>query len=166
MSDPTLAPTGLIVGRFCPPHLGHRHLIDVATTQVDRLVVFVNARSTEPIPGELRAQWLADLHPRVNVILLAHDLPTDFDDPDLWNRWMAMFRQAWPEADGPHVVFSSEPYGSELARRFGAAEVCVDPDRSTVPISATMIRQDPLAHLDQLAPAVRQWVEAWAQRPG
>jgi len=156
-----MAPTGLIIGRFCPPHLGHSHLIDSATPQVDRLVVFVNARTSEPIPGALRAGWLAELHPQVHVVLVEHDLPTDFNDPELWNRWMAMFRNAWPEPVGPHVVFSSEPYGSELARRFGAAEVCVDPGRATVPISATMIREEPLAHLDMLAPVVREWVRQW-----
>jgi HTH-type transcriptional repressor of NAD biosynthesis genes len=162
MATTIRTPTGLIIGRFCPPHLGHSHLIDVATDQVDQLVVFVNARAGEPIPGSLRAGWLAELHPQAKVVLLEHDLETDFDDPDLWNRWMAMFRQAWPEPEGPDVVFSSEPYGSELARRFGAAEVSVDPGRTTVAISATMIREQPLAHLDQLAPPVRDWVREWA----
>lgn len=166
MAVTSLAPTGLIVGRFCPPHLGHSHLIDVATAQVDRLVVFVNAQGSEPIPGALRAGWLAELHPQVKVVLVEHNLPTDFNDPDLWNRWMAMFRSHWPEPTGPHVVFSSEPYGSELAQRFGAREVCVDPDRATVPISATMIREAPLAHLDRLAPPVRQWIQQWARAGG
>ena len=74
--------TGLIIGRFCPPHLGHSHLIDRAASQVDQLVVFVNTRDDEPIPGELRAGWLADLHPDVTVVEVRHDLPTDFGDAD------------------------------------------------------------------------------------
>ena len=39
-----LLTTGLIVGRFCPPHLGHSHLIESAAAQVDQLVVFVNTQ--------------------------------------------------------------------------------------------------------------------------
>ncbi len=35
----------------------------------------------------------------------------------------------------------------------------VDADRATVPVSATMIRTDPLANLHHLAPPVRAWVE-------
>ena len=58
------------------------------------------------------------------------------------------------------AVFSSDAYVSELADRFGAVAVMVDPDRSTVPISATQIREAPADHLDRLAPAVRAGVEA------
>ena len=87
-------------------------------------------------------------------------MPTDFDDPELWNRWMALFRERWPHDDGPHVVFSSDPYVDELADRFGAEAVVVDADRTTVPISATQIRTAPGDHLDRLAPVVRAWVEA------
>ena len=158
--------TGLIIGRFCPPHLGHSHLIRTAAGRVEQLVVFVNTRSSEPIPGHLRAGWLAELHPDVRVVEVRHDLDTDFADPELWDRWMALLQAHWPLPDGPDVVFSSEGYGSELAKRFGAEGVSVDPGRDEVPISATQVREAPLEHLDFLAPAVREWVEAWArQRP-
>ena len=40
---------GLIVGRFCPPHLGHSFMIDAAAAKVDQLVVMVNTRDGEPI---------------------------------------------------------------------------------------------------------------------
>ncbi len=159
------AATGLVIGRFCPPHLGHSYLIATAAEHVERLVVFVVTRDGEPIPGPRRAEWLAGLHPDVTVVEVSHELPTDFDDPDLWERWMALFRQRWPlDGDGPDVVFSSESYGDELARRFGAAAVSVDPSRTAVPVSATMIRERPLEHLDLLAPPVAEWIEAWARR--
>ncbi len=156
--------TGLVIGRFCPPHLGHSHLIASAARQVERLVVFVNTRDDEPIPGELRAAWLARLHPEATVVEVRHDLPTDFDDLELWERWVALFRSRWPLATGPHVVFSSEPYGIELARRLGAVAVAVDPERATVPVSATMVRERPLDHLHHLAPEVAVWVADWGRR--
>jgi len=151
--------TGLIVGRFCPPHLGHRYLIDEAAGQVDELVVFVNTRDGEPVPGALRAGWLAEQHPDVHVVEVRHDLDTDFSDEVLWSRWIGLFRGCWPLESGPDVVFSSDHYAGELARRLGATCVVVDADRSTVPISATMIRERPAEHLDYLAPPVRTWVE-------
>ena len=162
MTDAT-DPTGLIVGRFCPPHLGHSHLIDEASRAVDHLVVMVNTRDGEPIPGEKRAAWLAELHPDVTVVEVRHDLPTDFDDEQLWERWMALFRAHWPYDDGPDVVFSSEPYGEEIARRFGARAVAVDPARTAVPVSATLIRERPLEHLQFLAPPVRAYMEQQAR---
>jgi NadR type nicotinamide-nucleotide adenylyltransferase len=153
--------TGLIVGRFCPPHLGHHHLIRTAAERVDHLVVYVNTRDGEPVPGELRARWLAEDHPDVSVVEVRHALDTDFGDEDLWRRWVALFRARWPvEGEGPTVVFSSDPYAAELARRLGAECVVVDADRETVPISATLVRERPADHLEYLSPSVRTWVEA------
>ena len=153
------APTGLVIGRFIPPHLGHSHLIEAAARQVDRLVVMVNSREGELVPGDLRATWLAELHQRARVVEVRHDLDTDFNDPELWSRWVTLFSSHWPYEDGPHIVFSSEPYGGELGRRMGASAVTVDGDRATVPISGTQIRAQPRQHLDYLAPVVRAWVE-------
>ncbi|HEY3485369.1 MAG TPA: adenylyltransferase/cytidyltransferase family protein [Ilumatobacteraceae bacterium] len=151
--------TALIVGRFDPPHLGHSYLIESAGEVADRVVVFVNSKPTDAVDGALRRGWLAELHPDVDVRELRHELATDFDDEDLWNRWMALFRSHWPLDDGPHAVISSDPYVMELARRFGAEPLVVDAERRTVPISATMVRNHPAAHLDRLAPPVRRWVE-------
>jgi nicotinamide mononucleotide adenylyltransferase len=101
------------------------------------------------------------------VVEVRHDLRTDFDDQDLWQRWMDLFRSKWPlDGDGPDIVFSSEPYGDEIARRFGAVAVAVDPSRTAVPVSATLIRERPLEHLHFLAPPVRAWVEAQARGAG
>jgi len=55
-------------------------------------------------------------------------------------------------------VFSSEAYGEELARRFGAQAVIVDPQRIKVPVSGTAVRADPVAHWGLLGPGVRGWL--------
>jgi len=152
--------SGLIVGRFDPPHLGHSYLIEEAARRCNRLVVFVNSGLADAVPGALRTRWLAELHADVTVVEVVHALPTDFGDEGLWQRWIDLFRAEWPLDEGPEVVFSSDPYVSELAERLGAEARVVDAERATVPISATMVRTDPAAHLDRLAPPVRAWVEA------
>jgi HTH-type transcriptional regulator, transcriptional repressor of NAD biosynthesis genes len=155
-------PTGLIVGRFNPPHLGHSYLIEWATSRCDQLVVSVNTRDGEAVPGSLRARWLASLHdgPGVQVVENRHDLGTDWNDEDLWARWIALFRAIWPHPTGPHAVVSSDPYVAELARRLGADALICDAERARVPISATEIRERPADHLAFLTPPVRAWVEA------
>jgi hypothetical protein len=135
-------------------------MIERATAHCEELVVFVNSSvERDAVPGDLRARWLADLHPEVRVDEVRHRLWNDWEDEELWSRWMDLFRSHWPHDDGPHVVFSSDPYVDELARRFDAASVVVDADRAAVPISATMIRTDPVAHLEFVAPEVRAWIE-------
>ncbi|MET0144944.1 MAG: adenylyltransferase/cytidyltransferase family protein [Ilumatobacteraceae bacterium] len=157
---PSRAATGLVIGRFDPPHLGHSFLIEQAAARCDQLAVYVNSSTVrDAAPGDLRAAWLADLHPGVRVIEVVHDLPTDWGDEGLWLRWIELFQRHWPFATGPDLVCSSDPYVAELARRLGAEPVVVDADRVNVPISATRIRDDPAAHLAMLAPPVRAWVE-------
>ncbi|MEI7753488.1 MAG: adenylyltransferase/cytidyltransferase family protein [Actinomycetota bacterium] len=160
MSNDERYSTGLIIGRFNPPHLGHSFMIDWAAQRTDQLVVFVNTRDGELVPGHLRAQWLAELHPHVSVVEVRHDLENDFNNEELWAKWMLLLRSRWPHDTGPHVVFSSDAYIAELARRFDAQAVVVDAERVTVPISATQIREAPADHLDRLAPSVRAWVQA------
>ena len=153
--------TGLIVGRFDPPHLGHSYMIDAAAAQVDRLVVYVNSSFVrDTVPGELRATWLAGAHPNVEVRVVRHRLGTDWADEELWAKWIALFRRHWPHESGPEAVFSSDSYVSGIAERLDAQAVSVDPHRVAVPISATQIRADPEAHLDKVHPPVRQWIES------
>jgi HTH-type transcriptional repressor of NAD biosynthesis genes len=123
--------------------------------------VYVNSSfSRDAVPGELRAAWLAEAHPTVEVRVVRHSLGTDWSDEDLWARWIALFRDHWPHEGGPHAVFSSDAYVSGIADRLDAEAVTVDPDRTTVPVSATQIRDEPAAHLDKVTPPVRQWIES------
>ena len=59
---------GLIVGKFYPPHRGHKHLIDTARAQVDDLAVIVcrklfrdedeiQTRSLTPTRLSFRKSW-------------------------------------------------------------------------------------------------------------
>lgn len=144
---------GLVVGKFYPLHVGHSHLIRSAVRACDRVTVEVIASSVETIPLERRAAWLREEHPTVRVVTALDDTPVDFDSPDAWEAHTAFIAGLLPEpAD---AVFTSDPYGDELARRLGAAWVQVDAGRAVNPVSGTRIRGDLAAHWHELAPAVR-----------
>lgn len=134
-------------------------MIEWARVRCRNVVVFVNTRDGETFPGPLRATWLQELHPEVTVIEVAHTLHNDWNDEELWAKWILLFRSKWPLPDGPHVVVSSDFYIEELARRLGADALVCDPERANVPISATLIRNDPVTHLSRVAPVVREWIE-------
>jgi HTH-type transcriptional regulator, transcriptional repressor of NAD biosynthesis genes len=61
--------TGVVAGKFLPPHRGHKYLIDTARAAVDHLDVLVCARDDQPIDGSTRAVWLREIHPGVDVHL-------------------------------------------------------------------------------------------------
>jgi HTH-type transcriptional repressor of NAD biosynthesis genes len=150
---------GLVVGKFYPPHAGHHALIDAAAKACDRVTVVVAPRSTESVPLDLRVAWLREAHavdPHVRFVGVHDDHPVDYDDPAVWDLHCTIFREA--AADPVDAVFSSEAYGDELARRFGAVHVCVDSERGAVNVSGTAVRADPVAHWDLVGPGVRSWL--------
>ncbi len=141
---------GLVIGKFYPPHRGHKFLIDSALEQVDHLDVILCARPDQSIPGSVRASWLRTIHPTVNVIEVA-DPGRDHDS----QFWADYTRKILGHA--PDVVFTSEEYGERYAHLLGSIHVSVDPERHRVPVSGTQIRQNPMAHLDFLEPCVRAY---------
>ncbi|MEU3602916.1 AAA family ATPase [Streptomyces sp. NPDC006798] len=146
---------GLVLGKFYPPHAGHHHLVSTAADRCDLLTVLVCAATVESVPLADRVAWLREVHqdPAIRVVGTVDDIPMDVRDPAIWDAHMAVFRAAVPEP--VDAVFTSESYGAELGRRFGADAVCVDPARSLFPVSGTAVRADPAAHWDFLRPPVR-----------
>ncbi|MFJ4467115.1 AAA family ATPase [Streptomyces sp. NPDC089424] len=144
---------GLVLGKFYPPHAGHHHLVRTARDRCERLTVLVCASSVETLTLEDRVAWMREIHPDVHVVGTVDDIHVDLLDPDVWAAHMAIFRAAVP--DRVDAVFTSEPYGEELGRRFAADSVCVDPDRTLFPVSGTAVRKDPVGCWDFLEPPVR-----------
>ncbi len=140
---------GFLVGKFYPPHRGHKHLITEARAQVDRLVVMLAHHPSQTIPWEVRAAWLEEIHPDCEIHLVADELEDDS------RRWADFTKRHLGRA--PDVVFSSEDYGPEFARLMGARHVMVDRQRLIVPISGSRIRAAPLDHLEFLEPCVRAY---------
>lgn len=147
--------SGLIIGKFMPPHAGHQSLIGFARQRVTRLDLVLFTKTAEPIDGRLRAEWLRELYPDVTLHQLHLDHRVDYEDAAAWDYWVRAIRSVVPA--GPDMVFSSEAYGDDLARRLGARHIVVDPSRSQVPVSATQIRDKPLAYWGYLPPPVRAY---------
>ena len=146
---------GLVLGKFLPYHEGHAHLIRSARAQVDELTVLVCSIASDPISGGLRYQWARAAHPDCRVVHVSEEVPqAPEDDPQFWPIWTDLIARYAGPVD---VVFTSEDYGDELAARIGARHVCVDRARSTVPISGSAIRKDPMANWAFIPETVRAY---------
>ncbi|GII98125.1 NadR type nicotinamide-nucleotide adenylyltransferase [Sediminihabitans luteus] len=149
---------GLVIGKLYPFHAGHAQLVRAALARCERVTVEVLTSSAESVPGDVRAAWVRDELPDAHVVHGPDDAPVDYADPAAWDAHVAVMRALLDPAHGPvDAVFTSDAYGTELARRFDATWARVDPDRSTVPVSGTAVRADPVAHWWALPGAVRAW---------
>lgn len=141
---------GLVIGKFYPPHRGHKLLIDTATAQSEETVVIVCAKPTDSIPGDLRGRWIQEIHPAARVMVI--DDRYDENDSRVWAentiRWLGC---------APDAVFTSEDYGDRYAALMGSKHISVDKPRGHVPISGTAVRGDPYRHWDFIEPPVRAW---------
>ena len=151
-----LTMTGVIIGRFMPPHNGHLYLIDFARHMVDRLYVLVCTLSHEPIPGELRYRWVQELAPTCEIVHITEEIPeARRGAAGATEIWARSVRNAVPEQI-THV-FASEDYGWDLASHLNAQYVPVDPSRNNIPVSASAIRANPWENWRFVPPTVRPW---------
>ncbi|RYF41243.1 MAG: transcriptional regulator, partial [Comamonadaceae bacterium] len=151
---------GLVIGKFYPPHAGHHLLVRTAASQCARVTVVVMAASQESIALADRVAWMREVHatdPHVTVTGIVDDVPVDYGDATIWDQHVALMRKALHAIGAPPVtaVFTSENYGAELARRFGAVAVTLDTARVLAPVSATRVRADVPGLWMQLDPVVR-----------
>ncbi|WOB08840.1 AAA family ATPase [Piscinibacter gummiphilus] len=171
---------GLVVGKFAPLHHGHLHLIDTAAAQCER-VLLLSWCQPEPARCEAaaRERWLQACRPQHEAWvfddaslaqrcaergLAPQALPPDASDDLTQQRFLAwLLAEVLPQR--PDAMFASEDYlvpcAALLSRVFGheVTPVLVDRARSTVPVSATRIRQQPVAHRHHLpAPVWADWV--------
>jgi HTH-type transcriptional repressor of NAD biosynthesis genes len=140
--------TGVVIGKFYPPHKGHHFLISTAFLQCEQLFVLICWKPDQTVPIDVRAACITEVHPEVTVIGVEDILPDD--DTLGWAAYTIQILGNTPEA-----VFTSEAYGEGYANAMGAKHVMVDRHRKNVPCSGTMIRGNPLAFLEWVAPPIR-----------
>jgi HTH-type transcriptional regulator, transcriptional repressor of NAD biosynthesis genes len=152
--------TALILGKFLPPHRGHRYLAEEARRQADEVIVCLLANSHEPIPVQVRHAWLEEILPWAMVRSSVADHRIDYTDPAIHDLWAATIRETIGREMVDVLVTSEPAYGDEIAARLGARHVLLDPERRKFPVSGSAIRADPRANLDWLDRPVRRWYEA------
>ncbi|WP_460051962.1 adenylyltransferase/cytidyltransferase family protein [Spirochaeta dissipatitropha] len=156
-ADSTVFPSrGLVLGRFMPPHNGHRFLIDFARSMVDELDIFLCSLPDEEIPGTLRYDWMRELYPECRIVHCTEAIPeAGRNNPNAPSLWAAYIQPRLKhKAD---YVFASEDYGELLAQSLGAEFISVDISRSNIPVSGRAVRQDPFLNWKHLPVPVRPY---------
>lgn len=173
---------GLVVGKFSPLHRGHELLIRRAIEGCEDVAIISYSKPEFPGCGaESRARWLAELFPQTHRLVVTDALlqsvsgpgtlgpfsvvPSNDAEAQLHRRFCGFLCVEVLKAR-VDAVFSSEDYGpgfaQELTRFFRENDptypevehVMVDPARSKVPISGTLLRTDPHRLKHHLSPVV------------
>ncbi|GHV25541.1 transcriptional regulator NadR [Bacteroidia bacterium] len=139
-----------------PLHRGHLALIDFAKQHCDFLTVGVCSIPEEPIPGEIRFQWVKDAlatNPAIKVEHITEDLPNSSESSrEISKVWSDYLGERYPDVD---VIIGSEPYIEYVAEYMGISPLIFDIPRQEMPISATMIREEPFKYWEFIPAHVR-----------
>jgi NadR type nicotinamide-nucleotide adenylyltransferase len=148
--------TGLIVGKFAPPHLGHVFLAQFARGFCDRLVILVEEDASDLLADDVPTLAMAK-----RLEMLAETLPGCEIYPVL-SRKCAGDRARWVENAQALVgkvdfFFSGDREDYRLSQAFAATFIPLDPDRQLTPVSSSLISLDPFSQWQFLPPAVRSY---------
>ncbi|MEO3405343.1 adenylyltransferase/cytidyltransferase family protein [Mucilaginibacter sp. CAU 1740] len=151
---------GLVIGKFLPLHIGHMALIGYALEHCDELEVVIGASDDEPIPGEVRLEWLKQTYAgdsRVKPILLSYDeamLPGADSIENMSRLWASYLKKNLPRID---VIFASESYGAYMSRFLDCESVIYEEPCKVVPVAAARIREEPALYAHLIPEAVREY---------
>jgi len=133
---------GLTLGKFAPLHKGHQLVIETALKEMDELVVLIYDTSVTTIPLTVRSRWIKELYPSVTVIE-GWDGPEGYSSERAFEILQEEFIIRMLNGLSITHFYSSEFYGSHVSKALGALDRRIDEDRTTIPISATQIRENP-----------------------
>lgn len=157
---------GLIIGKFYPPHAGHHYLIRTAALCCQQVTVVVMPASHENMDMSLRLAWLRSVfqaQSHISFVGIMDDIPIDYHNAEIWQQHIRLMQQAIAMADQSRLVvpvdavFSSEPYGEQLARYFSAVCICLDSSRLLYPVCSTQIRHNPVENWQFLSSDAQAW---------
>ncbi len=141
MEKENLEKIGFTIGKFAPLHKGHQFLIETALKEMDKVIVVVYDTDVIDIPTEKRASWIKKLYPNVEI-KFAHNPPSQYGlDEKSVNIQMEYLTKILGDEKPTHF-YSSEEYGASVAKYMNLTDRRIDNERKTVPISATVVRNN------------------------
>lgn len=150
----------LVLGKMYPVTKGHLYLIDTALSQSEMVHVIITHNPSQSIPGEVRFEALKLCYDKVTNIkiycvsdenLPAYDYECETLD-EFYSYWIPL---VYSQVDALDAVFTSEKYGDDFARYLGVEHVLVDQERKSVPISGTMVRNNPFKNWEFIPQSMR-----------
>lgn len=157
---------GVVFGSFAPLHQGHLDLIMRAKKENDGGCVVIvcgyNGDKGEPaMPHDKRYRYVREFFADDDLVAVyaINDTEIGIDNyPYGWIGWMAEFENIWDKAvvkgeSTPDRIWyvGDGPYYHDLTKRMHEKAVLVDRTNLYAnPISATMIRNNPIKHWDKI----------------
>lgn len=159
-----MSKTSLVIGKFMPFHKGHKELIEFASNNSDFVKILVLGTENEPINVKQREYWIKESFEMdyslnsdfmVKSILYDHSKLNSSSESDIKSsqEWCEFLKDELIDVD---IIVGSELYVQYMAEYSNKEYLLFDVERSKTPISATLIKNNPLKYWDYLTPSVKR----------
>ncbi len=138
---------GLTLGKYAPFHKGHQYVIDTMLRETDKAIVVIYDTDVTPIPLPVRANWIHTLYPNVTVIE-AWDGPVGYSHEREYEIREEQYIKSLIGDTQISAFYSSEYYGAHMSKALNCIDCRVDEAREVVPVSGTLIRENPYQYRD------------------
>lgn len=157
---------GIVIGKFAPLTRGHINLINIAACQCEHLKVILsydqrwvdqqNVRDRKRLGLKNRKKWLLDTYKELKHISI--HVIDESEIPPFPHGWEEFANLIKPHIEEDCAIFSGEPEEMDHLQKFlpEITPVIVDSNRTRVPISATMVRNNIYTYWDYLPSIVRK----------
>ena len=144
---------GLTLGKYAPLHKGHEYIIKTMLEEMDEAVVIIYDTELTPIPLQVRAEWIRKIFPEVTVIE-AWDGPVGNPYEREYERKEEEYILSLLGGKNITAFYSSEYYGEHVSKALKCIDRRVDEARETIPVSATLIRENSFKYKQYLSDVV------------
>ena len=132
---------GFTIGKFAPLHKGHQLVLETALKEMDEVYCVVYDTDIIDIDVKQRAEWIKRLYPKVHI-LYAYDSPKQYGlDEKSVNIQMKYLSSIIKDIPVTHF-YNSELYGEKVAKYLRIENRVVDLEKKSIPINATIIRDN------------------------
>lgn len=156
---------GMVLGCFCPLHKGHMDLIMRAKKENDMCYIIVcgyDGDKGEPLlPLSKRYRYAKETFKNDELIkvIYVNDTELGIDQSMSFSNWEKWLNQVYIKMDAKDAEKDKIWYVGELGYMkclHNLNENCIYINRKELPISATIIRENPLKYWNYIAPAFRK----------
>lgn len=144
---------GLTLGKYAPFHKGHEYVLETMLKEMDEAVAVIYDTPVTPVPLQIRAGWIRKLFPEVTVIE-AWDGPEGRPHDSEYELREERYISNLLDKRKISAFYSSEYYGEHMSKALKCADRRVDEAREAVPVSASMIRENPFQYRKYISDAV------------
>jgi len=160
--------TGVIAGKFLPPHVGHLKLVEEASKVCETIYIAISdnpgtsarkcaEQGLPPLPAEIRKKWLEEHFKKQKNVKIIYFDETGLNESQIVEVWCSEFKKFFNQKIDALIV--GEEHYVEVNKKYFPESISILIKRGvdSIDISSTQIRNDIKNNIDYIIPEAQKY---------